>query len=55
LSVYDAIGRCALLRELDRSTAGTLSLDVRILPAGVYLVRLSGGGQHLAARLVVSR
>ncbi|MFO7650058.1 MAG: T9SS type A sorting domain-containing protein [bacterium] len=55
LSVYDAVGRCILLRALDRSTTGALSLDVRALPAGVYLVRLSGGNQHLAARLVVSR
>jgi hypothetical protein len=41
LTIYDAVGRSVLTRPLSRTVAG--SLELRGLPAGVYLLRVSGG------------
>ncbi len=55
LTLYDASGRVVLTRTLDRSTAGTLTLDVSSLPAGVYLLRAGAPGIGPSQKLVISR
>lgn len=57
LSVCDVSGRAVLMRSLAAGPkASNVELDVRALPAGVYLVRLTAGGVVTAQqKLVVQR
>ncbi|MEO0082071.1 MAG: NosD domain-containing protein [candidate division WOR-3 bacterium] len=43
LRLYDAAGNCVLTRSFGRLTTGSLTLDLRGIAAGVYLVRLASG------------
>lgn len=56
LSVYDATGRCVLVDApgFGRQSSSA-SLDLRFLPAGVYLVRLNGAGFSVSQKLVIER
>jgi hypothetical protein len=53
VSVHDVLGRCVLTRTLEPSNPRALSLDLRGLAAGVYLVKVSDGGHSTAQKLVV--
>jgi hypothetical protein len=55
LSVYSVMGRPILSRTVGRSSPRTLSLDLRGLSAGVYLVKLSADGYTTSQKLVVER
>jgi hypothetical protein len=55
LSLYDAVGRCVLTRTLEPLNPRTLSLDLRALANGVYLVRVTGAGGTASQKLVVER
>jgi len=54
LSVFDASGRCVQRLTLDIGHS-SLSLDLRSMRAGVYLVRLSADGFTLTQRTVLVR
>ncbi len=52
--VYDASGRCVFSRQVaDRP--GAVELDLRAIPAGVYLIRVDSGYGSAVGRLVVFR
>jgi hypothetical protein len=54
LRVFDISGREVLVaRSLDNSASGSLSLDLRHLSAGVYLVRFEAGGFVSTQKLAV--
>jgi len=55
LSVYDVSGRPVINRSLPLGRAGTTSLDLRGLSAGVYLVKLTGDGVAATEKLVIER
>jgi plastocyanin len=57
LAVYDALGRevAVLVEGPLAAGAHTAPLDARALPAGVYVYRLTAGGQAAAGRLTVVR
>lgn len=50
LSVFDAAGRCVLA---ERGWSSSIQLDLRDVPAGVYLVRLDAGEFSAAQTIVV--
>jgi hypothetical protein len=52
LSVYDPLGRRILTLDIGHSTS---DIDLRALPAGVYLVRLAGNGVTVSQKLVIDR
>jgi hypothetical protein len=56
MSLYDVTGR-AVRTLSDRYTAGThtIRLDVSDLSAGVYLLNVDAGDQHLTKKLVLSK
>jgi PKD repeat protein len=51
LAVWDVVGRCVYRATTTPSQQGSLLLDLRTLPRGMYIVRLAG--QARAARLVL--
>ncbi len=53
--VYDVTGRSVLSRSFVAGRAGTLSLDLKGLAAGVYLVKLTAGDFAASQKLVVER
>lgn len=53
ISVFDASGRLVFSSSL-RMESSPLQLDLRVLPPGVYLLRLNWAGGHAAQRLVVA-
>jgi M6 family metalloprotease-like protein len=55
ISVCDALGRRVISQTTKSSTSRTLSLDVRSLSAGVYLVRLDAGAFSDCRKLVIER
>ncbi|MFO7638023.1 MAG: T9SS type A sorting domain-containing protein [bacterium] len=55
LAVYDAAGRCRHQQSFVAERRGTLSLNLRELSAGVYLLILEQPEQSLSAKLVVGR
>jgi hypothetical protein len=56
LVVYDALGRRVLARTLSAGReASGVTLDLRALSAGVYLVRVTGDGCSASRKLVVER
>jgi hypothetical protein len=55
VSVVDVTGRTVSSRNLTLGRAGTVSLDVRDLAAGVYLVKFSSEGFSGSQKLVVER
>jgi len=55
LTVCDIAGRVVLVQNLALSRTGKASLDLRPLPAGVYLVRTSTASFSAAQKLVVQR
>jgi hypothetical protein len=55
IRVYDAAGRAVLERGLAATRAGVVRLDLRGLPAGVYLVRLEAAGHAATRKLVVQQ
>ncbi|MBM3322732.1 T9SS type A sorting domain-containing protein, partial [candidate division WOR-3 bacterium] len=54
LSVFDAAGRC-VQQSAPAAGTGQVTLDLRSLQTGVYVVRLSAGGLTAAQKLVVQR
>jgi YVTN family beta-propeller protein len=56
VSIYDASGRCVLRQASGvKHQASSVVLDLRSVPAGVYLLRLAAGDITLTRRLVVQR
>jgi hypothetical protein len=55
ISVYDVTGRSVLSRSLVATRTGAVSLDVRSLSAGIYLVRLDADQYTTTSKLVVQR
>jgi hypothetical protein len=57
LAIYDAQGREVkkVLDEQNYGYLGTVDVDVRDLPNGVYFARLSSGGDERSAKLVIDR
>jgi hypothetical protein len=55
LSFLDASGRCVVARALAPAAAGTLSVDLRGLAAGVYLVRLTDNTTTVSRKLVIEK
>jgi hypothetical protein len=55
LSVWDVTGQTVLEQPLAAARAGTASLDLRRLAAGVYLVRVTTDGFSVTQKLVVQR
>jgi hypothetical protein len=54
--VHDAAGRCIVTCALGAGRgASSVSLDLRAIPAGVYLVTVSGRDQTFREKLVVER
>ncbi len=53
--VYDVTGRGVLTRSLVAGRTGTVSLDLRELSAGVYLVKLTSADFTASQKLVVER
>ena len=53
ISVYDVTGRSVLSRSVVANRTGAVSLDVRDLAAGTYLVRLEAGDWTGTQKLVV--
>ena len=53
ISVFDVAGRNVSSRTLLASRTGAVSLDLRSLSAGIYLVRLDGDGFEATRKLVV--
>ncbi len=54
ISIHDALGRSVLTRQLGVGRSGTrATLDLRALPAGVYLVRLDRGDRCESRKLVI--
>ncbi|MFO7650057.1 MAG: T9SS type A sorting domain-containing protein [bacterium] len=55
VTVFDVTGRAVAGRSLALGRAGTVSVDLRELAAGVYLVKLSSDGFTGTQKLVVER
>ena len=57
LAVYDVLGRevAVLADGAQAAGAHTVALDASALPAGVYVARLTAGGQSVTRRLTVAR
>jgi hypothetical protein len=55
VTLLDISGRSVAKRDFTGARAGQLSLDLRLLSAGVYLVRLDDGHRSLVRKLVVQR
>ncbi|MBM3322348.1 T9SS type A sorting domain-containing protein, partial [candidate division WOR-3 bacterium] len=56
VSLFDATGRCVRRRALSLGhEASGIVLDLRALPAGVYLLRLTAGGYSTTQKLVIQR
>jgi hypothetical protein len=55
LLVWDVTGRTALEQPLAAARTGTVSLDLRRLSAGVYLVKVTTEGFSATQKLVVQR
>ncbi|MBO6573800.1 MAG: T9SS type A sorting domain-containing protein [Rhodothermales bacterium] len=57
VQVFDLAGRLVLERAMGSQAAGTvdLSLDVRSLPAGLYVVSVAADGRRVARILAVTR
>jgi hypothetical protein len=55
VAVFDVSGRTVAGRVLALGRAGTVSVDLRDLAAGVYLVKLSSDGFAGTQKLVVER
>ena len=55
VSVYDALGRSVLHHFITPSLHHSVSLDLRTLSAGVYLVRLDAGGSGSSQKFVIQR
>ena len=53
ISIFDVAGRSVSSRTLLASRTGAVSLDLRSLSAGIYLVRLDGSGFEATRKLVV--
>lgn len=52
--VYDASGRCVFCRQV-AAKPGAAELDLKMVPAGVYLLRVDSGSGSLRGRLVVQK
>ena len=55
LSVFDVSGRTVQTRSVLASRAGTVSLDLRDLAAGIYLVQLDADGYTETNKLIIER
>jgi hypothetical protein len=55
MSVYNMAGQTVMERTLAAGRSGSVSLDLRHLSNGVYLVKLSSGGFAGSQKLVVQR
>jgi hypothetical protein len=55
VTVFDISGRPVAGRDFVADRAGELPLDLRLLSAGVYLVRLDDGHQSVVQKLAVQR
>jgi hypothetical protein len=55
LSVFDVSGRAVKVQNLVLGRAGSVSLDLRSLSAGVYLVKVQTNGFSARQKLVVQR
>jgi hypothetical protein len=56
ISVYDALGRCVLVRQLVTANCNlAIPLDTRGWSSGVYLVRLDAEGATATQKLVVQK
>jgi hypothetical protein len=55
VTLFDISGRAVTKRDFTGGRAGQLLLDLRLLSAGVYLVRLDDGHRSLVRKLVVQR
>ncbi|UCG43816.1 MAG: T9SS type A sorting domain-containing protein [candidate division WOR-3 bacterium] len=55
VSVFDRSGRVVEARSLLAGRSGAVSLDLRALAAGIYLVRLDADGCTDTRKLVVNR
>ena len=55
VTIYDVAGRPAHRQVVLAGRAGAVSLDLRDLAGGVYLVRLDAGTRSVAQKLVVQR
>ncbi|MFO7639093.1 MAG: T9SS type A sorting domain-containing protein, partial [bacterium] len=55
IHVYDVSGRNVLSRGVAASRSGAVSLDLRNLSAGIYLVKLEADGYEVTRKLVVQQ
>ncbi len=55
VTVYDAAGRAVFREAYSAGRDGTVTLDLRSLSAGVYLVQLETPGQRLTGKVTVQR
>lgn len=55
VSVFDVAGRSVYSKSTIGHPTATMPLDLRELPAGVYLVRVAGDGFSAAEKLVIQR
>ncbi len=55
IHVFDVTGRSVVKRTVTATRTGTVSLDVRNLSAGIYLVRLDTDGYTATQKLVVQK
>ncbi|MCX6841437.1 MAG: T9SS type A sorting domain-containing protein [candidate division WOR-3 bacterium] len=55
VTLFDISGRAAARQDFTAARAGQLSLALRLLSAGVYLVRLDDGHRSAVQKLVVQR
>jgi hypothetical protein len=55
VTIYDVTGRLAYRRVALAGRAGAVSLDLRDLAGGVYVVRLNAGTRSVAQKLIVQR
>lgn len=55
ISIYDALGRRVFTLPVYPSSPRTQSLDLRQLPAGVYLVKLWAGSEARTQKLVIEK
>jgi hypothetical protein len=55
LGITDVTGRQVMTRTLTAGRTGTLTLDLRQLSAGVYLVKVTGDSYTVSQKLVVER
>jgi hypothetical protein len=53
LDVYDAAGQKVLAQTITAGRAGTTSLDLSKLQAGVYIVKVNAGNFSSTQKLVV--